>query len=185
METGPSLSNFRFLPRIIGLSSFPSFGALLANLWLKIIVVGYFLSVLGLIAIVYITMELFELRRREHVYYHTLITPPQAANASNARWGHIESLVNDPNPSQWREAIIEADIMLDEALGNRGYVGNGVGEKLKTIDQEHLRTLQDAWDVHKVRNQIAHQGSAFDLSDTLAQRTISRYESVLRELNAI
>ena len=87
--------------------------------------------------------------------------------------------------SQWREAIIESDIMLDDILARRGYVGDGVGEKLKSIESTTLSSLQDAWEAHKVRNQIAHQGSSFALTEDFARRTIARYEAVFRELKAI
>lgn len=164
---------------------YSGFQAWVAHLWLWIVVVAYVLSAIGLVAIVYIIMRLFDLRHREEAYYHTLIAAPGADEGVNPRWEHIESLMDDANPSHWREAIIEADIMLDDALGRRGYVGDGVGEKLKAVGAGELHTLQDAWDVHKIRNQIAHEGSAFDLSETLAHRTIARYGSILRELKAI
>jgi hypothetical protein len=159
--------------------------AFLAHVWLWVIVVGYVLSIAGLVAIVYIIVRLFELRKREEEYYSTVIAPTEATAGVNPRWQHIQSLIAEAKASHWREAIIEADIMLDDALGRRGYVGDGVGEKLKAVDRADLRTLQDAWDVHKVRNQIAHEGTTFDLSETVARRTIARYEGVLRELKAI
>lgn len=166
-------------------TGYSGFQASMAHLWFWIVIVGYILSIVGFFAIIYIYMRLFELRKREEHYYSTLINPQETVGGVNPRWEHIQSLVHDTNASYWREAIIEADIMLDEALGSRGYVGDGVGEKLKAVDRSDLHSLQDAWDVHKVRNQIAHEGSAFNLSDVLARRTIARYEVVLRELNAL
>jgi hypothetical protein len=185
INTGYSLQSVNFSSGFSSLFGNPSLHAAAAHAWLWIIVVGYALSVVALIAIVYIYMQLFELRRREEHYYSTLISPLQASTGVNPRWEHVESLIHDENPSYWREAIIEADIMLDEALASRGYVGNGVGEKLKAVEPGDLKTLQDAWEVHKVRNQIAHEGSAFDLSDTIARRTVKRYEAILLELRAI
>jgi hypothetical protein len=70
-------------------------------------------------------------------------------------------------------------------LTRQGYIGDGVGEKLKSIEPSEFGTLADAWEAHKVRNQIAHEGSAFNLSESLAHRTIARYESVFREFKAI
>ena len=75
--------------------------------------------------------------------------------------------------------------MLDDMLTKQGYDGEGVGEKLKSVESSDFNTLNEAWEAHKVRNQIAHQGSAFDLSDTLARRTIAQYEAVFREFRAI
>ena len=159
--------------------------AFIAHIWTWIIVIGYALSVVALFVIVYCTVRLFELRKREELFYSTLIAPPEATGGVNPRWEHIESLALGASASEWREAIIEADIMLDDALERRGYVGDGVGEKLKSADPSEFRTLQDAWEAHKVRNQIAHEGSAFNISEPIARRTIVRYEAVFRELKAI
>jgi len=161
------------------------FSALLAHVWLWIVIIGYALSVIGLFVIVYATMRLFELRAREKEFYSTVIPAPGTASGANSRWQHIESLVDGTTSSQWREAIIEADIMLDDTLAKQGFVGDGVGEKLKSIEPAELHSLQEAWEAHKVRNQIAHEGSAFDLSETLARRTIAQYASVLREFKVI
>ena len=165
--------------------NFAGLQAFIAHIWTWIIVIGYALSVIGLFIIVYCTVRLFELRKREELFYSTLITPPEATGGVNPRWEHIESLAKGASASEWREAIIEADIMLDDVLARHGYVGDGVGEKLKAAEPENFGTLQDAWEAHKVRNQIAHEGSSFNLSESITRRTIGRYESVFRELKAI
>ena len=155
-----------------------------ANLWIWIVVIGYLLSVLALIAIVYATIRLFELRAREEQEYGKLILAP-AASEENKRWLHIKSLMIGTSSSDWRQAIIEADIMLDDMLTKQGYSGAGTGDKLQQVERADFDTLNDAWEAHKVRNQIAHEGSAFDLSEILARRTLARYESVFREFDAI
>ena len=161
------------------------FSAWLAHLWLWVVIVGYILAVIALIVIIYCTMRLFELRKREEEYYGTLLLAPETEGGMNPRWLHIESLIAGTTPSEWREAIIEADIMLDDMLTKQGYEGESIGEKLKSVERSDFDTLDDAWEAHKVRNQIAHEGSAFDLSDTLARRTIARYGAVFREFKAI
>jgi len=155
-----------------------------AHLWLWVIVLGYLFSLAGLIALVYIMMRLYEVRKREEAYYGTVLIAPESAEVS-PRWAHIQALIGSESPSEWREAIIEADIMLDDMLARQGYTGDGVGERLQQVERADLNTLQDAWEAHKVRNQIAHQGSSFDLSQTLASRTVARYEAVFREFGAI
>jgi hypothetical protein len=159
--------------------------ALLAQIWLWIIIIGYALSVMGLFVIIYSTMRLFELREREEKYYSTVLVAPSATGGAHPRWEHIQSLVEGASPSAWREAIIEADIMLDDMLTRQGYTGDTVGEKLKVADPAHFKTLQDAWEAHKVRNQIAHEGSAFVLTEAFTRRTIARFESVLHEFKVI
>ncbi len=165
----------------VGLAGFL---ALLARLWLYIIFIGYAVAVVGLIFIVYALIELFELRRQEAEKYGTVLLAPSASE-ENKRWKHIESLIGGSTPAEWREAIIEADIMLDEMLAREGYQGDGVGERLKQVEPADFNTLEGAWEAHKVRNQIAHEGSAFDLSATFARRTIAQYESTFREFGII
>jgi hypothetical protein len=159
--------------------------AWLAHLWVWITFIGYLFSIVGLFVIIYVTVRLFELRKREEEFYSTLIVAPQAEGGSLPRWEHIQSLATGASPSEWREAIIEADIMLDDMLTRQGYAGDGIGEKLKSADPARFNTLQDAWEAHKVRNQIAHEGSAFNLSIELTRRTIARFESVFREFKVI
>lgn len=162
-----------------------AFVAWLAHLWLWIVIIGYALAVIGLIVIVYTTVRLFELRKREEEHYGRVIIAPESAGGMNPRWQHIEELAKSASPSDWRTAIIEADIMLDDMLTEQGYVGESLAEKLKTIEKSDFDTLDDAWEAHKVRNQIAHEGSAFDLSETLARRTLARFEAVFREFDLI
>lgn len=155
-----------------------------AHLWLWFIVLGYLLSLAGLIALVYIMMRLYEVRKREADYYGTVLIASESAAAS-PRWTHIQGLINGTSPSEWRAAIIEADIMLDDMLARQGYTGEGVGEKLRQVEHADFATLRDAQEAHGVRNRVAHQGSAYDLSETLARRTIARYEAVFREFGVI
>ena len=162
----------------------PDLSAYLASVWLWIIWIGYLLTVLGLFVIVYCIVRIYELRHKEEHQLEHLIALPEA-DEGTPRWVHIMSLMESQNPSDWRQAIIEADILLDDILTRQGYDGKSVGDKLKQVESSDMDTLQDAWEAHKVRNQIAHDGSTFDLSETLARRTIARYETVFRESQLI
>ncbi len=92
---------------------------------------------------------------------------------------HIES----DRPSDWRLAIIEADILLDEKLKELGYAGKSLGERLRSISSRQLRTIDDAWQAHKIRNKIAHVGSDFILTKKIAEDTISKFLRVFAELD--
>ncbi len=105
---------------------------------------------------------------------------PKTQNQSNRRWNKIQSLLASYNQNDWKQAIIEADIILDEMLDKMGYDGTSIGEKLKQIEQSDFLTLNYAWDAHKIRNRIAHGGSLV-LSKDEAERVIGLYEKVFRE----
>lgn len=101
------------------------------------------------------------------------------------RWATVIGHASSLNQSEWRLAILEADTMLAELLDKRGYPGLSIGEQLKLVDSEKFRSIQDAWDAHRVRNQIAHEGSAFTLTEREARRVIGLYERVFREFDFI
>ena len=46
-------------------------------------------------------------------------------------------------------------------------------------------TLEDAWNAHKVRNAIAHQGSDFVLTKRVADATITQYRHVFEEFKFV
>ncbi|MEN9614171.1 MAG: hypothetical protein RLZZ347_478 [Candidatus Parcubacteria bacterium] len=103
----------------------------------------------------------------------------------NAKWERVLDHINSNNQNDWKAAIIEADIMLDELLTILNYQGDSIGAKLKAVEPSDFDTLQSAWEAHKVRNQIAHEGSEFVLSERDAKRTIAFYKAVFEEFEFI
>jgi hypothetical protein len=99
----------------------------------------------------------------------------------NERWERVQKLIRSHTASDWKQAIIEADIMLDEMLNKMGYQGNSIGERLKQIEESDFVTLNKAWEAHKVRNNIAHQGGDYIVSKTEAERIIKLFEKVFEE----
>lgn len=103
----------------------------------------------------------------------------------NETWENIRGKLLSDNQSDWRLAIIEADIYLDRLLENKGYNGDTIGDKLKQITPNVLGSVQIAWEAHKVRNRIAHEGADFTLTQPEVRRVLSYYEIVFRDLGAI
>jgi cell division protein FtsL len=99
----------------------------------------------------------------------------------NERWLNIQRLVNSHNSNDWRQAILEADIILDEMVLKMGYKGNSLGERLKNVESSNFLTLDKAWEAHKVRNRIAHRGTGYILGKDEAERVIKLYEQVFQE----
>ena len=108
-----------------------------------------------------------------------------SSEVRNERWQEILDLVNSDNPSNWRLAIIEADIMLDDLLKRLGYLGDTLGERLRSIDAATFKMLDQAWEAHRVRNQIAHEGSDYILTQREARRVIELYRQVFTEHGVI
>lgn len=102
----------------------------------------------------------------------------------NERWEKIKKKLDSENPSDWNLAIIEADKILDEMLVVMGYVGESVGEKLKTVEPSDFLTLNEAWEAHKLRNQIAHEDD-FVLTQREAKAALAKFEQVFKEFHYI
>ncbi len=68
--------------------------------------------------------------------------------------------------------------MLDQLLVQLGFKGESLGDKLKAATQESFPNLTAAWEVHTVRNRIAHEGLSFELSHHEAKRIIALYEKI-------
>lgn len=112
-----------------------------------------------------------------------LITTPSAMELTDhPKFAIIQGYLSSQSEALWRIGIMEADNVLLEVLNEKGYQGDGVGEKLKSAS---FKTIDLAWDAHKVRNRIAHEGSDFQLTEREAKRAFILYESVLRDLKAI
>lgn len=103
----------------------------------------------------------------------------------NPTWTSVRSKLLSDNQSDWRLAIIEADIYLDRVLDQKGFYGDTLGDKFKQITPEQLPSIQIAWEAHRVRNRIAHDGTGFVLTMPEARRVLSYYEIVFRDLGVI
>ncbi|MEY2641073.1 MAG: hypothetical protein RL150_466 [Candidatus Parcubacteria bacterium] len=99
----------------------------------------------------------------------------------NERWERVERLMNSTTASDWRQAVIEADIILDEMLTRMGYEGTSIGDRLKQIEQSDFITLNKAWEAHKVRNHLAHRGGDYVFPKNEAERVVGLYRQVFQE----
>jgi len=101
----------------------------------------------------------------------------------NIRWEQIQEHINSKNSNDWQMAVLEADKLLGQALEQKGFAGETIGEKLKQADPSDLLSLERAWDAHKLRNRIAHDSTPPD--HRTAQQAIEDYRAVLQELGYI
>lgn len=114
--------------------------------------------------------------------------PSQAVSAAERRWSRIQEQVASDDENDWRLAILDADIMLDEVLETVGFPGATLGEKLKAAragEGGKFATLDSAWDAHIIRNHLAHRGSGYQLTHREAKKAISQFGEVFREFGLV
>lgn len=141
-------------------------------------------SLFFFIGIIYTVERLKEVRKKEAALHDAKIEEPAYTDAGDQvmahRWDRAMTYLESQNPNDWKQAIIEADILLDSLLTKMGYRGDSVGEKLKRVEQGDMKTRQDAWNAHLVRNDIAHKPD-FQLDHHTARQTINLYRRVFEE----
>jgi|GEM_PF-594388 len=168
------------------LLGFGGLGAFLAGLWSFYTFLAYLISLLFIVMYIYATIKM--------EYYDGLIT--QGLRDEEKKWNQLHKVSAGPsrlddvyahadseNPNDWKLAIIEADIVLDQTLKERGYIGDSLGERLRSITPSQMSTIDDAWEAHVVRNKIAHEGADFVLTKRIADETVQRYRRVFAELD--
>lgn len=179
------------------LSILPSLTQILATVFDTVQVFSVFISLLFFIGIIYYNVKLSELMHGSHghgdhgAHGHaphadhadagTHAEAHAAPHTPDKRWQNIETRLASHNESDWRLAIIECDIILDEMLTRMGYRGEGIGEKLKTVERSDFETIDQAWEAHKVRNRIAHDGPAYHMTSDEAKRVVGLYKKVFEE----
>lgn len=133
-------------------------------------------------ALIYSIYKLTQLRRREKEAFLAIFEAnKEGEKKSTEWWDDIVDHIDTENEAQWKLALIDADKILEDALRSAGYSGVGVGELLKDAEDKHgFKTLQEAWEAHKVRNRIAHE-SGFQLSKHDAKNSVERYRKVFEE----
>ncbi|MDO8482848.1 MAG: hypothetical protein Q7S86_03460 [bacterium] len=120
-----------------------------------------------------------------HAGAHAEAHAETATASTNKRWEEITVHINSHNQSDWRLAILECDIVLDEMLTKMSYRGETLADKLKAVEKSDFLSIDKAWEAHRVRNAVAHEGSNFQITDREARRVVALYEEVFREFHYI
>ena len=150
--------------------------------------VGWFAAVILFAALLAVFYKIWTLKWEEHKRLGEKERESLEAfdhTEHNLKWQKVLELLGMINESDWRLAIIEADNILADLLQKMGYVGDTIGDKLKAVEPSDFLSLDAAWEAHKVRNRVAHEGTNFRLSHREAQRVIGLYQKVFEEFHYI
>ena len=109
--------------------------------------------------------------------------PRLNVNRYQTQWLAIENSVSRGNTASWQVAIMNADKLLDQALRDRRFKGQTMGERMKSAAKV-WRNANHIWGAHKVRNQLAHEVNT-QLSYEVTLRSLSAFKQALKDLGAI
>lgn len=157
------------------------------QLWTIIGIISIVTSIIFLAIIIFSIVRLREMQlddKRELAYKinKALLSEEEKNKSENPRWNNVLVLTESKNESDWRMAVMEADSILEELLKEKGISGNTVSELLEAARSNGYPHIQDAWDAHLIRNQIAHEGANFSLSQIEARRVIKMFQNFFEGL---
>lgn len=102
------------------------------------------------------------------------ISPKDLALMSRELRSVQEKIAHEP-----KQALIEADKLLDFALKRKGYQGS-LGDKLRAAEKL-FSSIDAVWEAHKLRNRAAHE-VGFVLTENQARSAVSSIKKGLVDL---
>lgn len=155
--------------------------------WKALIGISTFLSLIFGALLIYSFVRIVQHRRAHYRHIEHLQHSVAAADVpqTHLRWDHVMEQAYSENEQAWRLAILEADIMLSELLDFLGFRGETMADKMRQVEKGDFKTIDLAWEAHRARNKIAHEGAAHELSAREARRIVSLYEQIFREFQFV
>jgi hypothetical protein len=86
---------------------------------------------------------------------------PQSGNNNfnpelvKTKWAELQAMAGS-GPSGLKNALFEADKLLDYCMMGQGFTGETMGDRLKS-GGNRFSNLNAIWAAHKLRNQLAHE----------------------------
>jgi hypothetical protein len=101
---------------------------------------------------------------------------------TRARW-HTIMASSETGASSLKNAINEADKLLDYVMKQLGYPGEKMADRLK-LAGPRFTSRDNIWRAHKLRNALAHE-IGFDLVPSQAKEALKDFELGLKDLGAL
>lgn len=135
-------------------------------------------------SMIYCAIRVYQIRQYENIALQTPepVLDSHEASRIELRWRRVLESSGSDDPQSWRNAILEADQMLNELLDTLGYKGETMDEKIRRADPAAFQTLDFAWEAHQVRNRVM-QDPEFVLDAREARRVVKMYERVFEEFH--
>ena len=101
---------------------------------------------------------------------------------TRGQWQKVEELLSLGKPSQLKQAVIEADKIVDYIL-TRLVAGSSLGERMKSArDLFDGDVYNRLWEAHKVRNALVHE-SSYDPPYFVCKEAVNKFKEAVLSLN--
>jgi hypothetical protein len=101
------------------------------------------------------------------------------------KWAVIEAMSHGGG-NGLRQALTDADKLLDNVLRTQGFAGDTMGERLKHAKSRfsNYAHYDGAWRAHKVRNALVHE-VGFDLVPSQAKEALADFKTAIQDLGGM
>ncbi len=110
--------------------------------------------------------------------------PAVSKSKMQKKWAKIKERLESDNVSQYKVAILEADIVIDKILSDMRYPGENLTERLEKIKPAQLPGYEDLKSAHNIRNRIIHEAD-FSVDKKRAEEIIEIYENLLKNFELL
>lgn len=145
---------------------------------------GLVIAIAAFGIVIYFGIETGYFSLRSSHFRHIILKSDMSQKEVRESWHKIEEHFYRGGDSDLKVAILEADKLLNEALREAGVMGIQLGDRLKKATTTQVPNLNELWQAHKLRNQIAHEPN-FKLKRDLAERALGIYEEALKNLGVL
>lgn len=108
---------------------------------------------------------------------------PLNVDKYRVKWLAIEQQLKRDEPTSYQMTVLNADKLVDQALRERGYKGETMGERMKSA-KDKWSNRDNIWRAHKLRNEIAHESDP-RVSYEDARVALGGFKQGLKDLGAI
>lgn len=99
-----------------------------------------------------------------------------------SKWKELQNFCRDK--ATWREALIEADKLLDKALKKRKFKGKSMGERLVNA-QRYITDNDDIWDAHNLVKKLINAPEKVRLKENDVKEALISFREALKDLGAL
>lgn len=99
------------------------------------------------------------------------------------KWQEIQNLMSLGRPSNFKQAILEADKLLNFVLEKMNYPGPSLADRLRA-SRDRYSNYQGIWEAHKIRNRLVHEMSP-EVLNWDAKEAIEKFEKGLKDLGVL
>jgi hypothetical protein len=106
---------------------------------------------------------------------------PVSRSRLKKQWKAVRDRLKSDNPSEYKVALLEADALVDKVLGNIGYKGENMAERLAQVTPEQMEDVEALREAHQLRNRVVFEQD-FALGREQAEKALGVYEAFLTKM---